>query len=127
MAFTKTSNKNMAVAVETKTCPASATVGYGSEIDFLKLDPENNNRYISVLCSASAVTGTNLDIALYGAHTSGGTKFLLVDAIVADITNSAKTAGGRVDLNAYPAPYYYIGWTADADESANTITVSIAY
>ena len=29
-----------------------------------------------------------------------------------------------LDLNAYPMPYYYIGWTADADESANTITLT---
>jgi len=128
MAFsTPISKSGMSVTTETKTLPGSATTEYSSEIDFLKLDPENNNRYISLLVTASGVAGTNVDIGLYGAHTSGGTKFLLLDAPVADLAAGALAKGGRIDLNAYPAPYYYIGWTTDADESGNTTTVSIAF
>lgn len=100
------------------------TTGYTSEIDFLKISRENNNKYISVLAEATAVTGTNVDIALYGAMESGGDKFLLKDAIIADITDTTAT-GGVFDLNLYPAPYYYISFTTDADESANDMTFTV--
>lgn len=126
MAWTKTEQGNLRrVATETKTLPASATIGYSSVIDFMAPGSQPN-RYVSVLAVASAVSGTNLDIAIYGAMTPTGTKFLLKDAVVTDLTNGVHY-GGVIDLNAYPAPYYFISWTADADESANTITVSVYY
>jgi hypothetical protein len=74
--------------------------------------------------NASAVSGTNLDISLHGTWEAGGSKVTLVsDALVADITATGNNVD-ILDLNAYPMPYYYIGWTADADESANTITLT---
>lgn len=122
MAFTKTStNKGTAVTLsETYTLPASGA-GYTSamEIPFSK----NNNHYVSFSLNASAVSGTNLDIALYGADTETGTKTLLLDAVVADITATGKVTG-RVDMNAYPAAFHFIGWTVDASETANTIAFS---
>lgn len=122
MSWTKTSQNDMLKATETSTLPSSATTEYSSEINFLKVNPEHASKKVIMLIAASAVSGTNLDIALYGAKSEGGTKYLLLDAIVADITDT--TQGVKIlDLNAYPAPYYYIGWTADADESDNTITV----
>jgi hypothetical protein len=125
MAWTKKTVNGMLVATEVVTLPASATIGYTSEIDFLKA-VDDSARYISVVCTASAISGTNVDVSLHGTDTTGGTKFTLVsDTVVADITNSAKTAGAALNLAAYPAPYYYIGLTADADESANTMTVVI--
>jgi hypothetical protein len=124
MSWTKKSVRSFLVAEETYTLPASATVGYSSEIDFAEPNLAVNNRFIAVTVNASAVSGTNLDIALYGAASSGGTKFLLKDTIVADITATG-TLAAPIDLNAYPAPFYYIGWTADANESANTIAVKV--
>lgn len=109
----------------TVTLPSSATTEYSSVIDFLKPRCDGTNQYVTLVGIASAVSGTNVDIGLYGAHTSGGTKFLLLDAPIADITNAAKVKAGVIDLNAYPAPYYYIGWTSDANESANTISVYV--
>jgi hypothetical protein len=114
------------VATETYTLPASATTEYSTEIDFLEPNLANNNFYVAFSFNASAVSGTNLDIALYGASESGGTKVQLLDAVVADITATGR-ATGVVDLNAYPAAYYYLGWTSDADESANTIEVEIEF
>jgi len=114
---------------ETYTLPASATTEYSTVIRELRplINKNNgtNNRYITVAFNASAVTGTNLDIALYGADDLAGTnKFLLKDAIVADITATGWTAG-QIDLNAYPANYYFIAWTSDINESANTIDVRV--
>lgn len=84
------------------------------------------NRYISVVMVASAVAGTNLDIALQGAmDTSLTGEFTLLDAVVADITNSAKTKGGVVDLNVYPAPVYAFNITADTDNLANGLTIYV--
>lgn len=124
MAFTKNTRNGLLVAEETYTLPGSATTGYSTEIDFAVPVLRIQNRKIAVTLNASAVTGTNLDIALYGAASPGGTKFLLADAIVADITATG-TVAAVIDLNAYPAPYYYIGWTTDGNESANTIDVKV--
>ena len=124
MAFTKTSANGKTVYQETYTLPSSATTEYSSEIDFLKCDPKMTNKNVTFILNASAVTGDNLDISLLGAWETGGSKFTLVaDTLVADITATGNNVD-ILDLNAYPAPYYYIGWTSDADESANTITVT---
>lgn len=125
MAFRKSSENGFLVASETSTLPSSATTEYSSVIDFIKWRYKGNqSEYATFVINASAVTGTNLDIALYGANESGGTKYLLKDALVADITATGANAG-VIDVKAYPAPYYYVAWTSDVDESANTIQVSI--
>lgn len=125
MAFTQKTENRMLVAEETKTLPSSATTEYSSEIDFLRFrDLSKEHEYVTFVINPSGVSGTNLDIALYGANESGGTKFLLKDALVADIT-AAGAVASVIDLKAYPAPYYYVAWTSDADESANTITVTV--
>ena len=122
MAWTAKTQNGMGYYTESSTLPSSATTGYSAVINKIKPRLDGTNQYVYFTFQASAISGTNLDIALYGAMTSGGTKFLLKDAVVADITTTAKAAGS-IDVNAYPAPYYYIQWTADANESANTITV----
>lgn len=103
------------------TLPASATTEYSDELEFF---PDKagytQKRVITVGLQASAVSGTNIDIGLYADFEDGGTKVLLLDALVADLTDGTLTAG-TVDLNDYPARAYYIGWTTDVDESANTI------
>ena len=124
MAFTKTSANGKTVYQESYTLPASATIGYSAEIDFLKFDSSLANKKVAIVLNASAVSGTNLDISLYGTWEAGGSKVTLVsDALVADITATGNNVD-ILDLNAYPMPYYYIGWTADADESANTVTLT---
>tara|TARA_R100001082_G_C4278200_1_gene122718 strand:+ start:175 stop:615 length:441 start_codon:yes stop_codon:yes gene_type:complete len=123
MAFTKTSANGKTVYQETYTLPASATIGYSTEIDFLKFDSSLANKNVTVILNASAVSGTNLDISLHGTWEAGGSKTTLVDGFIADITATGNNVD-ILDLNAYPMPYYYVGWTADADESANTITLT---
>lgn len=111
---------------ETYTLPSTVTREYSSVIDKFRPNLKNANRYIMVGLNPSAVTGTNLDIALYGSwDRAGTTKVLLVDAIVADLTVTGWLFG-QVDLNAYPFPYYWIAWLPDVNESANTIEVIIA-
>ena len=109
------------------TLPSSATIGYTPVIEFLGIRKDTEKKYVTIVATASAVSGTNVDLSLYGSLTATGEKFLLLDlnSIVADITNSAKTKAGVLDINAYPAPYYYLAHTTDADESANTITYSV--
>ena len=126
MAWAKRTKNGMGKNFEVVTQASSATYAYSSVIDFLKPKGDGLPRYISIFGEASAVTGTNIDISLWGAHTSGGTKFLLLDAPITDLTNAAKTAGASINIEAYPAPYYYIGMLADADEHLNTVTLSIA-
>ena len=124
MAFTKTSANGKTVYQETYTLPESATIGYSTEIDFFSFNSELANKNVTVVLNASAVSGTNLDISLHGTWEKGGSKVALVsDALVADITATGNNVD-ILDLNSYPMPYYYVAWTADADESANTITLT---
>jgi len=111
---------------ETYTLPDSATTEYSSEIDFIKLGIYGGLRFVRFALNATAVTGADLDIALYGAYTSGGTKVKLLDPLVPDITATGEVASSTaLDMILYPMPYYYIGWTTDVHESANTITVTL--
>lgn len=125
MAFAGKTVNDLGGYWESKTLPSSATTGYSSEISFLKPRCDGTVQTVIFAFLPSAITGTNLDIALYGANTTGGTKFLLKDAVVADLTVDATKVAGSIDINAYPAPYYYIAWTSDVDESANTIQVDV--
>lgn len=127
MSWVDKTRNSMGTQQEVVTQAASATYAYSSAIDCWKVKRNGQSRYVTIFAEASAVSGTNIDISLWGAYTSGGTKFLLLDApgSIADLTNSAKTAAGRIDIEAYPAPYYFIGMLADANESANTVTLNI--
>ena len=91
---------------------------------FFSFDSKLANKNVTIVLNASAVSGTNLDISLHGAWEKGGSKVALVsDALVADITATGNNVD-ILDLNTVPMPYYYVAWTADADESANTITLT---
>ena len=113
------------VSIETAiAAPASAIPVYSTEIDFLPIHPRHPNRYISILAEGTGdVTSTHVEVALYGSAVAGGTKFQLVDNIVTALTNAAKTAGARLDLNDYPAPFYYIAFTSDGDDTTGTALV----
>ena len=133
MAFTLTSpdprasddKSGLLVLSESYTLPSSATTEYSSVIKHFHPNLRNNNRYVTFTFNASAVSGTNLDIALYGSADEAGTsKYLLLDAVVADITATGIVAG-VVDLNAYPAPFYFVAWTSDQSESDNSIAVTV--
>lgn len=127
MAFAHSSHGAILKLSETYTLPSSATTEYSSVIDANKNvgpDFRNNNRYVTFTLNASAVSGTNLDIALYACDSDGSNPVLLLDAVVADITATGLVAG-VVDLNHYPAQFYVIGWTSDVDESANTIDLQV--
>ena len=129
MAWTKTNLRNkQAHDTETYTLPASAVAGYSSVIDWVNVDRSNDHNWVSLKFHPTAITGTNLDIALYGSDTlAGTTKYLLKDAIVADLTADDTVVCGNIDFNLYPSPYYFLAWTADVNESANTIAVSVIH
>lgn len=128
MAWTEKSvtgtGRNLLVLSETYTLPSSATTEYSSAIVLIGPNLSNNNRWVAFGFNASAVSGSNLDIGLYGAPTLGGTKTLLLDAVVSDIAATGKVTG-VVDLNAYPSGFYFLGWITDTNESANTIAVDV--
>lgn len=126
MAWADKTRNGMGTKQEVVTLPASS-YGYSSAIDFLKVNGKGNARYATLFAEASAVSGTNVDISLWGAYTSGGTKFLLTDApgSIVDLTNAAKAQGASFNVEAYPAPYYFIGMLVDASEVANTVTLNL--
>ena len=129
MAWSETTNNNgYKVYTETLTLPASATVGYSSEIDFLEADPDNATKKVIIVANASAVSGTNLDLEIVGHWTKGtaGASMISlgVDGYIADITATGNNID-VLDVNTIPMPYHRLEHLADADESANTITYTI--
>ena len=112
---------------------AGAAQGYTTVINGIKIRREKDRplyQYVTFCFDATAVTGTNLDIAIYGSDQASGTagtagaKYLLLDAVVADITATGKVAG-TIDMQAYPAAYYWISVTGDNAETGNTLAISI--
>ena len=103
-----------------KTIITNSTTAAKSYTPVINAAKFNNTakRTIGIFVEGSTLSGTNLDFALEGSDTEAGTvKYILLDAVVADLTTGV--AGyGTVDLNAYPAPYYFISVLTDADESA---------
>jgi len=127
MAWARKTRNGLGGQQEVVTQASSATYAYSSVISFLKPKGDGKNRYVTLWAQASAVTGTNIDISLWGSLTAAGTKYLLTDApgSIVDLATGALTSAGRFDLEAYPAPYYWIGMLADADEHLNTVTLNI--
>jgi hypothetical protein len=135
MAWTKqvvNNNGDLLLTEDVSGGSADAKITFTSELnDFLKGLDASGHRYISVFCVADQVTGTNFDVALYGDASSSATTeskataYSLVDAIVADITDTVGK-GGVVDVALYPARYRHIGFLCDTgDVSADTITVYV--
>ena len=124
MAWDKPTVNGHLVAQEVLSNMLNNGTSYSSEIDFGKYDHRQLTKFLGYHFVASAVTGTNLDIALMGAHSSGGTKILLLDAVVADITDNTPVIAFK-DINLYPMPYYYIRIITDGDETSNTLTITI--
>ena len=105
----------------------TATV-YSSVISAIKVRQEKGRpekQYVTFSFQASAVTGTNLDIALVGSDTLSGSKFLLKDVVVADITDGTIVAG-VIDVQAYPASFYWIRVITDGDEQLNTLAINVS-
>lgn len=128
MSWTPKSANGMAFYKEEDiTLPSSAATEYSSAIDFVGPDHGSENRWVTFRATPTTIDGTNIDIALYGAESEDGTKTLLKDAIIADLTADDTAVAGVVDLNLYPAPYYFIGHLPDQDESDSTITYEIFF
>lgn len=129
----RTSNGMGRVQMTFDLAVAGASQGFSPVIDEIKVRTKSlelgkggsNGQYVAFSFNASAVTGTNLDIALYGSETEAGTtKYLLLDALVADITANGQVVG-IIDIQAYPAPYYFISVTGDNAETGNTLAIKV--
>jgi hypothetical protein len=127
-------NANSGIGIRQEVLHPADTAGgvllsYSSVINFLAPNKNVTNKYVYLHAAIDSVVGTNIDISLYGAWSATGTKILLTDApgSIADLTNSAKSNFGRIDLNAYPMPYYFIGLTSDANNHAKTVTLTLIY
>ncbi len=107
---------------------AGAAQGFSAVIDGIKVKSKDksNGQYINFSFTPSAITGTNLDIALYGADSIAGTKSLLLDVLVADLTADGVRVSGIIDIQAYPSPFYFISVTGDNAETGNTLLISIS-
>lgn len=97
--------------------------GFGSVINFIKLKFNQATQYVTFAFDITTITGTNVDVAIYGAFKAGGTKFLLTDAIVADLKSSDLAC--TLNMLAIPAPVYYLSFIGDNAETGNSIVVRV--
>jgi hypothetical protein len=111
---------------EVITGPNANTV-YSGIIAELRPNFELQNRRISIGYIASAAMNAAARVGLYGSFTPGGAKVLVAANVGGDATPSATAwTYGAVDLNAVPMPYYFIGVSSSADESAKTLSVAVS-
>ena len=123
MSWSKSTQNKMLVLEETITGPNATTV-YSSEIS--EVIPSFNlaNKKIGIYLKASAVA-TDLTVDIYGSYTSGGTKVKLASNVLSGNIGTTSPSFYALDVNAYPAPYYYIAIVSTADNSSNTVDVKV--
>lgn len=124
MAFTKSTENGFLKAVEVVTL-GNATTVYSSVLDTLRVRRRFAQNVFTVTLQASAVSGTNVDISLYGSDTEAGTVKRLVTANIVTALTDTTEAVAYIDVGAKPWPYYFLSFLSDADETANTVTVTI--
>ena len=125
----RTSNKFGRIQQTFDLAIAGAAQGFTTVINAIKIRQGMNRpatQLVTFTFDATAVTGDNLDIALYGSNDAAGTdKFLLLDAVVADITATGIVIA-VVDMQLYPAPFYFISVTGNDAEVGNTLAITIS-
>jgi hypothetical protein len=100
---------------------------YSNAITTLRPNFDLQNRRISIGYIASAAMNAAARVGLYGSFTLTGPKVLLAANVGGDATPSTTAhTYAAVDLNAVPMPYYFIGVSSTADESAKTLSVFIS-
>lgn len=102
--------------------------GFTSIIDGIKVKSKEKSagQFINFSFTPSAITGDNLDIALYGSDTIDGAKSLLLDVLVADLTVDGQRVSGIIDIQLYPSAFYFISVTGANAETGNTLLISIS-
>jgi len=124
MSWVKVGANNVPCQKEVITLPAEAGSAYSSVIDFVGPNELKDNRYVNITFQASAVSGTNVDLALFGSETTDSADAVDTGFSIAALTD-ATVLLKNINLNQYGFPYYFIKYTADADESSNTLTIKV--
>lgn len=124
MAFDIKTINRLFHAEETITGPNATTVFTGVLSD-ARVSLEHQSKYITVLAKKSVVAVGTVTIDLYGSTDEAGTaKFLLKSTVATGVSNTGYVAG-TVDLNANPAPYYFIGIKSTGNDSNGTVNVKV--
>lgn len=101
----------------------NATTNYTAECVNLQPDKRMEKRYANFVVVYPASLGGNVTTSLYGSWDGGTTKVLL--AAIKAASSTAGTYTAQIDLNQYPAPKYYVGFLAAANESSRTADIIV--
>jgi len=124
MSWTTISANGLVVSSEDFVLP-DTTTDYMSEVSFLKVDPTTESKNVTIVGTMDSGAVKEVGLDLYGAYEAGGTKFLLKsDVFTVFAIGDKDTRAGVIDINDYPAPYYYLGATT-GDTEVSTLTVHI--
>jgi hypothetical protein len=105
---------------------AAGVVTTSHVIRSLKPNFELQNRRISVAVKVSAAVNAGTRVGLFGSFEEGGAIVQVQAAIFGANAPGTAWSYATVDLNASPMPYYFIGVTAAADDSAKTLDLVIS-
>jgi hypothetical protein len=127
MSWDKTSFSNMLMLEETITLMESASSSLSSAIlpDDISIDPSREHRYATFVADLSAQGAGSVALSLCGSEnddevaTAGAVSADLVALKTLTYTSSADPEVNIVDLNAYPAPNYYIKATSASNTDAD--------
>ena len=129
MALTKlTKNDGLLVSEDAITGPNNTTA-YSTQLLDLKPDTNKTTNKVLIAIKASGAFTTNGTMDIYGSWSptnqeSLGEKFQLVDnALSGNISTAWQTY--VLDLNAFPAPYYYVAVHSTGDNSGKTFSIRV--
>ena len=105
---------------------AAAVVTTSHVIRSLKPNFEIPNRRISVAVKVSAAVNAGTRVGLFGSFEEGGAIVPVQAAIFGASAPGITWSYATVDLNASPMPFYFIGITAAADDSAKTLDMVVS-
>jgi hypothetical protein len=115
-------NNQFALATETHTLP-NATTNYTEKLEILAPDLKREKKYASFVVTYPGSLAGNITTNLYGAMTVGGAKVLL--AVIKSASSTAGDYTAQIDLNAYPALEYYVGFIAAGNDAARSATLAV--
>jgi len=124
MSWLNVGANNVPCKKEVITLPSSTGSAYSSVIDFVGPNTLHEHAYVNMTFKASAISGTNIDLVLFGSETTSSADAVDTGYSIAALTD-ATVLLKNVDLNQYGFPYYFIKYTVDADEDANTLTIKV--
>jgi len=124
----KTNDSHVGYVQETGiVMPTSATTTYSSDIaPSFAPNSKFEKRNAGIVVQMSELPAANVEINLFGSIDGGTTKVKITPSALGTLTTAVIAVGATVDMNFYPFPYIYVGFTSSGSETGKTGIVTLS-